>query len=266
MSNIGAYDRIKIARKNGRATAVDYINGVFTDFVELHGDRNGADDSAVVGGVAYLKGVPVTVIGTEKGKTAEERVFRNFGMADPSGYGKALRLMKQAEKFRRPIITVVDTQGAKCDKNAEAKGIGQAIAENLREMSLLKTPIIAVLIGEAGSGGALGFAVADSVFMLENAYYSVITPEGCAGILLGDVKKASVAAEWLKPSAEEGMKAGVVDKIIPEPADFSDESLDAYTSKIADALYDEITRLLKKTETELLRDRYEKYRSVGKFF
>lgn len=266
MSNIGAYDRIKIARKNGRATGINYINGVFTNFVEMHGDRVGADDSAVIGGLAYLKDIPITVICTEKGKTAEDRVFRKFGMASPSGYRKALRLMKQAEKFRRPIITIVDTQGAKCDKEAETKGIGQVIAENLREMSLLKTPIIALLIGEAGSGGALGFAVADKVFMLENAYYSVITPEGCAGILFGDIQKAPLVAEWLKATAEENLKAGIVDGIITE-IDFSDDNImSTYMSKITDKLYDEVKRLINKTETELLRERYEKYRSIGKLF
>lgn len=263
--NENAFERIKIARKSGRPTAIDYVNSMFSDFVELHGDRRGTDDKAVVGGVARLYGEPITVIAIEKGKTAEERVFRNFGMSGAGGYGKALRLMKQAEKFRRPIITIVDTQGAKCDREAEENGVGQAIAENLRAMSLLKTPIIALLIGEAGSGGALGFALADRVFMTENAYYSVITPEGCAGILLNDAKKADIAAEWLKPTAEEGKKAGAVDVIFDEPKDFADEPKKQFFMKqIADALYKEIITLQNENEEELLEKRYNKYRQIGK--
>jgi acetyl-CoA carboxylase carboxyl transferase subunit alpha len=182
--NLSVYDRICRTRKSGRATASDYINATITDFVELHGDRCFADDHAIVGGIGRLNGKPVTVIGIEKGRDLNERLLRNFGCVLPEGYRKALRLIKQAEKFHRPVICFVDTQGANCGKGAEERGQGQAIANNLYELTDVKTPIISVMIGEGGSGGALALAVADEVWMLENAYYSVITPESCASILL----------------------------------------------------------------------------------
>ena len=178
-----AYEKIKKTRQSGRATSVDYINGIFEEFTELHGDRRFADDHAVLAGIATLNGVPVTVIGIEKGKNIQERMERNFGCVSPEGYRKALRLMKQAEKFGRPVICIVDTQGAYAGAGAEERGAGAAIAENLYEMMTLRTPIISLMIGEGGSGGALALAVADRVWMLENAYYSVVSPEACASIL-----------------------------------------------------------------------------------
>ena len=212
--NLSVYDRICRTRKSGRATASDYINATITDFVELHGDRCFADDHAIVGGIGRLNGKPVTVIGIEKGRDLNERLLRNFGCVLPEGYRKALRLIKQAEKFHRPVICFVDTQGANCGKGAEERGQGQAIANNLYELTDVKTPIISVMIGEGGSGGALALAVADEVWMLENAYYSVITPESCASILFKDPKRAPEAAEHLKLTASDLNKMGIVEKVI----------------------------------------------------
>lgn len=192
-----AYERVKLARDSSRPTGLDYIRHIFKGFIEFHGDRRFADDPAVVGGIARLNGSPVTVIAIEKGHTAKERNYRNFGAPHPEGYRKALRLMKQAEKFGRPVICFIDTSGAYCGIGAEERGQGQAIAENLMEMSTLCVPIISILIGEGGSGGALALAVADRVWMLQNAVYSVISPEGCASILWKDSTKAEAAAASL---------------------------------------------------------------------
>ena len=195
---MNAYDRVLAARANGRPTGKDFIDNIFENFTEFHGDRRFGDDPAVVGGIATLYGFPVTVIALEKGRTTAEKIRRNFGSAHPEGYRKALRLMKQAEKFHRPVVCFVDTSGAYCGMDAEERGQGQAIAENLYEMISLKTPILSILIGEGGSGGALALAVADEVWMLENSVYSVISPEGCASILWKDAKKAADAAACLK--------------------------------------------------------------------
>ena len=215
MSN-SAYERVKLARDSKRPTGLDYINCIFNRFIELHGDRRYADDPAVVGGIARLNDTPVTVIAIEKGHTAKERTYRNFGMPQPDGYRKALRLMKQAEKFGRPVICFVDTAGAYCGVGAEERGQGQAIAENLLEMSTLCVPIISILIGEGGSGGALALAVADRVWILQNAVYSVISPEGCASILWKDSGKAEAAAASLKLTAEDAKSLGVVERILSE--------------------------------------------------
>ena len=192
-----AYTKVKLARSSKRPTGVDYIKNIFRNFMELHGDRRFADDAAVVGGIGFLHDMPVTVIAIEKGHSARERMKRSFGAPNPEGYRKALRLMKQAEKFRRPVICFVDTSGAFCGVGAEERGQGQAIAENLMEMMTLDTPVISVLIGEGGSGGALALSVADRVWMLENSVYSVISPEGCASILWKDAGRADEAAETL---------------------------------------------------------------------
>ena len=200
-----AYDRVRTARNTSRPTAQDYIAAMFTDFIELHGDRRYRDDEAIIGGIAYLKGKPVTVIGIEKGHSTIERMRRSFGAPEPEGYRKALRLMKQAEKFHRPVILFVDTSGAFCGIGAEERGQGEAIAENLMEMMGLKTPELSILIGEGGSGGALALAVSDRVWMLENAVYSVISPEGCASILYKDAAEAPKAAELdYEDALEEG--------------------------------------------------------------
>ena len=211
-----AYDKVSQARAKGRATATDYIGAIFEDFMEMHGDRRFGDDKSIVAGIAFLNNMPVTVIGIEKGRNIKERSMRNSGSAHPEGYRKALRQMKLAEKFKRPVICFVDTPGAYCGIGAEERGQGQAIAENLMEMMTLKTPIISVIIGEGGSGGALALAVADEVWMLENAVYSVISPEGCASILWKDAGRAKEASECLRLTAADLYAFKVIEKIIPE--------------------------------------------------
>ena len=218
---MSAYEKVLLARAKDRPTGLSYIENIFEDFIELHGDRRFADDPAIVGGIATLNGQPVTVIAMDKGKDMRERVKRNFGSSNPEGYRKALRLMEQAEKFHRPVVCFVDTAGAFCGMGAEERGQGQAIAENLVAMAGLKTPVISVLIGEGGSGGALALAVADRVWILENAVYSVISPEGCASILWKDSKKVKDAADCLRLTAQDMMELGVVEQVIPEEKDFS---------------------------------------------
>ncbi len=253
-----AYERLTAARAKGRPTGLCYIRNIFTDFVEMHGDRRFGDDKAVVAGIARLCGMPVTVIAHEKGDSVKEKVSRNFGSAHPEGYRKALRQMKLAEKFGRPVICFVDTAGAFCGISAEERGEGQAIAENLMEMMTLKTPVISVFIGEGGSGGALALAVADEVWMLENACYSVISPEGCASILWKDSSKVKEAAGCLKITAEDLLSLHVVERIIPEPEPF-DGIYEMLQSELSHAL------LEKKAEdpSELLRKRYDRFRRIG---
>lgn len=251
------YERVKMARDNNRPTGLDYIRNIFTGFMEMHGDRCFADDPAIVGGIAKLNGKPVTVIAIEKGHTAKERTKRNFGAPHPEGYRKALRLMKQAEKFGRPIICFVDTSGAYCGVGAEERGQGQAIAENLMEMSTLCVPIISVLIGEGGSGGALALAVADRVWMLQNAVYSVISPEGCASILWKDSQKAANAAASLKLTAEDARSLGVIEKILSE----KDLGTESFYIRIRELLEEEIGELSK--ELDLVGKRYERFRAMG---
>ncbi len=251
------YERVKMARDNNRPTGLDYIKNIFTGFMEMHGDRCFADDPAIVGGIGKLNGKPVTVIAIEKGHTAKERTRRNFGAPHPEGYRKALRLMKQAEKFGRPIICFVDTSGAYCGVGAEERGQGQAIAENLMEMSTLCVPIISVLIGEGGSGGALALAVADRVWMLQNAVYSVISPEGCASILWKDSQKASKAAASLKLTAEDARSLGIVEKILSE----KDLGSEDFYARIRDLLEEEMVVLSK--ELDLVGKRYERFRAMG---
>lgn len=250
------YDRVKLARSSGRPTGLDYIRHIFQGFIELHGDRRFADDPAIVGGVARLDGQPVTVLAMEKGHTARERARRNFGAPHPEGYRKALRLMKQAEKFGRPVICFVDTSGAYCGTGAEERGQGQAIAENLMELSTLCVPIISILIGEGGSGGALALAVADRVWMLQNAVYSVISPEGCASILWKDPGRAADAADSLKLTAEDARNLGIIERILPE------EELGKPT------FFDGIRRLLTEelvhlsADPDLVGKRYDRFRRI----
>lgn len=251
------YERVKLARDNSRPTGLDYIRNIFDGFIEFHGDRRYADDPAIVGGIANLKGNPVTVIAIEKGHTAKEHAKRNFGAPNPEGYRKALRLMKQAEKFGRPIICFIDTSGAYCGIGAEERGQGQAIAENLMEMSTLSVPIISILIGEGGSGGALALAVADRVWMMQNAVYSVISPEGCASILWKDSSYAEVAAESLKLTAEDAKSMGVIEKILSE----NNIGKKEFYNKICNLLVDEIEELSK--DPELIQNRYERFRRIG---
>jgi len=255
----GAYEKVLISRAKDRPTGLAYINAVFNNYIELCGDRHFAEDRAIIAGIAKLRDMPVTVIAMDKGNTTKEKVFRNFGAPNPEGYRKALRLMKQAEKFGRPVVCFVDTAGAFCGIGAEERGQGMAIAENLMEMMTLKVPIISIIIGEGGSGGALALAVADEVWMLENAMYSVITPEGCASILYKDPKKADSAAESLKLTANDLKNLGVIEEIIPEPKKGFDSVYKTIESKLYTALSENI-----KIPAEILTEkRYERFRKFG---
>ena len=252
---MGAYEKVLLARAKDRPTGLSYIENIFQDFIELHGDRRFADDPAIVGGLATLGGRPVTVIVMEKGKDMRERVKRNFGSPNPEGYRKALRLMEQAEKFRRPVVCFVDTAGAFCGMGAEERGQGQAIAENLLAMAGLKTPIVSVLIGEGGSGGALALALAERVWILENAVYSVISPEGCASILWKDSKKVKDAADCLRLTAQDMLELGVVEQVIAEEKDFS-QTYQHIQTELAAAL----SQLEQLPVEELLAQRYQRFR------
>lgn len=256
---ISAHERVKIARGGKRPTGADFIDHLFTGFFELHGDRRFADDAAIIGGVAYLDTLPVTVIAIEKGHTARERLQRSFGAPNPEGYRKALRLMQQAEKFHRPVLCFVDTSGAYCGIGAEERGQGQAIAECLTQTAALQTPVLSVLIGEGGSGGALALAAGDRVWMLENAVYSVISPEGCASILWKDAAKAEQAAQQLKLTAEDALQLGVVERIIPE----TDLGKPEFYEKLKQALLEELTTLSRLTPEALLEARYRRFRRIG---
>jgi acetyl-CoA carboxylase carboxyl transferase subunit alpha len=255
----GAYQRVRAARQQNRPTSMFYVARVFDGFMEMHGDRRFADDRAVVAGVAKLDGLPVTVIGIEKGVETEEKIRRNFGSAHPEGYRKALRQMKLAEKFHRPVVCLIDTSGAYPGIGAEERGQGLAIAENLMAMMGLKVPIISVLIGEGGSGGALALAVADRVWMLENAVYSVITPEGAASIIWKDAGKAEEASEALKLTADDLYGFGFVERV------FSEENGDfeKVAKALRAALAEEIRLLSQKTAAELTKERYQRFRKMG---
>ena len=251
-----AYEKVQLARGKGRPSGLSFIQNIFPDFIELHGDRRFADDPAVIGGIATLGGRAVTVIAIEKGADTKDKVYRNFGSPNPEGYRKALRLMKQAEKFHRPVICFVDTSGAFCGIGAEERGQGQAIAENLVEMIGLKTPVISILVGEGGSGGALALAVADRVWILENAVYSVVSPEGCASILWKDAKKAKEAAECLHLTAQDMEKLGVVERVISESGKTKAELF----SRVKEMLAVQTDELCKKDTETLLKERYERFR------
>lgn len=253
-----AYETVMAARAKGRATGVHYIQNIFEEFTELHGDRRFADDKAIITGIARLGGMPVTVIAHEKGWDTKDKVERNFGSAHPEGYRKALRQMKLAEKFRRPVICFVDTAGAFCGIGAEERGQGQAIAENLMEMMTLKTPIVSVLIGEGGSGGALALSVADEVWMLQNSVYSVISPEGCASILWKDASKTKEASQSLKLTAEDLLGFGVIERIIEEPEDFS-----RIYDELKTQLYETIMKNKSLPVETLLANRYKRFRKLG---
>ncbi len=257
------YERLTVARAKGRPTAAAFIQHMFTDFYELHGDRLYGDDLAILGGVARLGGMPVTVIGMEKGVDTKEKIARNFGCANPEGYRKALRLMRQAEKFRRPVVCLVDTSGAYCGIGAEERGQGSAIANNLMEMMTLKIPIISVLIGEGGSGGALALAVADQVWMLENAVYSVLSPEGAASIIWKDASQVEAAAQALKMTAPDLLELGVIERIFPEPTPGDMDFTPVYQA-LQQALVETFERSLALPQEALLQARYEKYRNIGR--
>ena len=254
------YEKVKTARGSKRPTGADYIRNLFTNFIELRGDRRFGDDPAVVGGVGFLQNSPVTVIAIEKGHTAKERAYRNCGAPSPEGYRKALRLMKQAEKFGRPVICFVDTSGAFCGSEAEERGQGQAIAENLMEMTTLCVPVISIVIGEGGSGGALALCVSDRVWMLENSIYSVISPEGCASILWKDSSRAPEAAESLHLTAEDAKMLGIIEEVLPEDEIGTEAFYDGLRTKLAEEL-----RVL-SADPELVQTRYDRFRAIGREF
>jgi acetyl-CoA carboxylase carboxyl transferase subunit alpha len=264
-SNLTAWQRVQLARHPARPYTLDYLQRTFSDFSELHGDRLFAEDHAMVGGFARLGTHKVMVVGTQKGRDTKENIRRNFGSAHPEGYRKALRLMRMADKFSLPIITLIDTAGAYPGIGAEERHIAEAIAVNLREMMLMNVPVIAVIIGEGGSGGALGIGVADRVLILENAYYSVISPEGCAAILWKDRAAAAKAAEALKITARDLLELNLADEVVPEPLGGAHNDPAATAQTLKDILIRNLEDLKKLPATELLKLRYCKFRTYGHF-
>jgi len=260
-----AFDRVKLARHPDRPYALDFIERLFEDFVELHGDRRFADDPAIVCGFARFHGLPVVIVGQQKGRDTKQRGYRNFGMSKPEGYRKAMRAMKLADKFGRPVFTFVDTPGAYPGIDAEERGQAEAIAYNLREMAKLKVPVIVTIIGEGGSGGALAIAIGDQVLMLENATYSVITPEGCAAILWKDSAQAPLAATGLRLTAQHLFKEGIVDQIISEPAQGAHMDHDAAARFLDAALTRQLAEAVSLSQEERLTRRYAKLRQFGRW-
>lgn len=264
-SKLTPAQRIQIARHSERPTFLDYVKLMTTDFIEFHGDREGTDDRAIIGGVAKIDGQSVVIIGTQKGKTTKENLVYNFGMPQPQGYRKALRLFYHANKFNLPIVTLIDTPGAYPGMKAEETAQGTAIAVNLKEMAKLNVPIIAVITGEGCSGGALGLAVADRVLMLEHSYYTVISPEGCASILWRDASKAATAAEALKITSEDLLKLDIIDGIVKEPLGGAHNDYEAIGSSLKSAIMKEINALRSVKPDKLRDDRYNKFRRMGVF-
>ncbi len=256
------WEKVKLARMPLRPTGLDYIERIFSNFIELHGDRCYGDDKAIVGGIALLKDIPVTVIAQQKGRNTKENIMRNFAMPHPEGYRKALRLMKQAQKFNRPVICFIDTPGAFCGLGAEERGQGEAIATNLAEMMLLQTPILSIVISEGGSGGALALGVADRVYMLEHAVYSILSPEGFASILYKDSTKAQQAADDMKLTAQDLLQFGVVDGIIDEVKGGAHNDVDLMAQRVKVILEKEIQELLKLPIETILEQRYMKFRNM----
>ncbi|HEY7868875.1 MAG TPA: acetyl-CoA carboxylase carboxyltransferase subunit alpha [Methylomirabilota bacterium] len=263
--SLTAWQRTQIARHPKRPHTLDLVNLLLEDWVELHGDRVFGDDKAIVGGLARFDGDPVVVIGHQKGRDTRENIARNFGMPHPEGYRKALRLMQLAAKFSKPIIALIDTPGAYPGLGAEERGQAEAIARNLREMAGLTTPVICVVTGEGGSGGALAIGVGNRVLMLEYAIYSVISPEGCAAILWGDAAKAPEAAELMRVTAPDLLKLGVIDAIVPEPVGGAHRNWDATAASLRAALRDQLWQLRSRSEAELIEERQEKFRRIGVF-
>ena len=262
---LSAWDRVLLERFGGRPTALDYIENIFDEFIELHGDRNFADDKAIVCGLANIGNINFTVVAEQKGRTTKENIERNFGMPNPESYRKALRFMKQAEKFGRPIITFIDTKGAYPGVEAEQRGQGESIARNLMEMSNLRTPIIVVVIGEGSSGGALAIGVGDKILMLENAIYSILSPEGYATILWKDGSRAKEAAEVMKLTAEDLYELEIIDKVIKEPEGGAQEDIKQISESIKKEILKEVKRLKKLPIDKLLEERYNKFRLMGKY-
>ena len=264
-SSLTPIQRVQLARHPRRPYALDYIERIFTEWTELHGDRHFADDPAILGGLAFFESSPVMVIGQQKGRDTKENLLRRFGMPNPEGYRKALRLMQTADRFHVPIVTLVDTPGAYPGLGAEERGQAEAIAVNLREMARLETPIVTAVIGEGGSGGALAIAVADAVVMFENSVYSVISPEGCASILWRDGKKSALAAEALKLTAEDLVRLKVVDGIMPEPLGGAHREPEAAARTLAETLRGHLSALRGVSGKELVERRLQKYRAMGVF-
>ncbi|MGQ7279666.1 acetyl-CoA carboxylase carboxyl transferase subunit alpha [Brevibacillus thermoruber] len=263
--NLTPWQRVQIARHPERPTTLDYIHHIFTDFLEVHGDRCFGDDLAIVGGIAKLDGRPVTVVGHQKGKDTKENISRNFGMAHPEGYRKALRIMQQADKFGRPIICFINTSGAYPGKAAEERGQSEAIARNLREMAGFRVPIICVVIGEGGSGGALAIGVGNRVYMLENSTYSVISPEGAAAILWKDASLAMRAAETMKITAPDLLELGVIDGIIEEPFGGAHRDVVQQAGHVKAKLLEGLEQLDRLSPEQLIQDRYEKFKQIGAY-
>lgn len=264
-TNLKPWDRVQIARLQERPTTLDYIPYIFDSFMELHGDRNFRDDPAMIGGIGFLNGRAVTVIGQQRGKDTKDNIYRNFGMAHPEGYRKALRLMKQAEKFNRPIFTFIDTKGAYPGKAAEERGQSESIATNLIEMASLKVPVIAIVIGEGGSGGALGIGIANKVLMLENSTYSVISPEGAAALLWKDINLAKIAAETMKITAHDIKQLGIIDDVISEPLGGAHKDIEQQALAIKSAFVEQLDSLESLSRDEIANDRFEKFRNIGSY-
>ncbi|HDF6413450.1 TPA: acetyl-CoA carboxylase carboxyltransferase subunit alpha [Staphylococcus aureus] len=264
-TNLKPWDRVQIARLQERPTTLDYIPYIFDSFMELHGDRNFRDDPAMIGGIGFLNGRAVTVIGQQRGKDTKDNIYRNFGMTHPEGYRKALRLMKQAEKFNRPIFTFIDTKGAYPGKAAEERGQSESIATNLIEMASLKVPVIAIVIGEGGSGGALGIGIANKVLMLENSTYSVISPEGAAALLWKDSNLAKIAAETMKITAHDIKQLGIIDDVISEPLGGAHKDIEQQALAIKSAFVEQLDSLESLSRDEIANDRFEKFRNIGSY-
>ncbi|MFI8711940.1 acetyl-CoA carboxylase carboxyl transferase subunit alpha [Brevibacillus brevis] len=263
--NLTPWQRVQLARHPERPTTLDYIQLLFTDFIEVHGDRLFGDDHSIVGGIAKLDGRPVTVVGHQKGKDTKDNIKRNFGMAHPEGYRKALRIMQQADKFGRPIICFINTSGAYPGKAAEERGQSEAIARNLREMATFGVPIICIVIGEGGSGGALAISVGNRIYMLENSYYSVIAPESAAAILWRDSSLGMRAAETMKITAPDLLELGVIDGIIDEPFGGAHRDLIAQAGMVKAVIAEQLEQLGRLTPDELIQERYEKFKQIGQF-
>ncbi|WAH42892.1 acetyl-CoA carboxylase carboxyltransferase subunit alpha [Alicyclobacillus fastidiosus] len=264
-SQLTPWQRVQIARQSGRPTTLDYIKGVCSEFIELHGDRNFRDDPSIVGGVGLIDGRPVTIIGHQKGRDTKENIHRNFGMAHPEGYRKALRLMRQAEKFGRPVVFFIDTAGAYPGMSAEERGQSEAIARNLIEMAGLRTPTICFVTGEGGSGGALGLGITDRIYVLQYAWYSVIAPESAAAILWKDSSQGTRAAEVMRITGPDLIDLGVADELIPEPQGGAQKDPAAMVETVRKKIIDSLRELAKKPIDELLTERYDKYRDMGEY-
>lgn len=261
-NNLTPWERVKISRSAERPTSLDYITTIFDRYMSLHGDRLFGDDGAIVGGLASIDGMPVTVVGQQKGRSTKENIKRNFGMPSPEGYRKTMRLMRQAEKFHRPIICFVDTPGAFCGIEAEEGGIGEAIARNLYEMSSLKVPILSIMIGEGGSGGAIAMAVGNEVWSMENSTYSVLSPEGFASILWKDGSRASEAAKVMKITAADLKELGIIEKVIKEPEPASIDNIIELSEEMREMITDFLKRYKKKTPDEIVEERYQRFRKM----